>query len=128
MKKLLLLASAATLGLAFTAFKAPTPKTISADSSFEGVVTYSMTTDNEQAQSMMSGSSMKVYLKGDKSKTIMDMGMYKTIAFGDKKTPDDPIVLIEIMGNKYQLKLDKTKQPKEPTIKYTDETKTIAGY
>jgi GLPGLI family protein len=110
-----------------TAFVAPKATT---DGTFEGVITYTISTDNAQAQSMMQSASIKVYIKGDQSKTVSDMGMYKSIVFADKKTPNDPIVLVEVMGNKYQLKNDKTKKDddKAPDIKYTDETKTVAGY
>jgi len=126
MKKILAVAGLATIGFAVTAFVAPK---ISTDSSFEGIVTYSISVDNPQAASMMQGSSIKVYMKGDKSKTYSDMGVSKTTVFTDKATPDDPIILLEIMGNKYQLKNDKTKKDdSKPVIKYTDDAKTIAGY
>jgi len=126
MRKTTLLTGLAIVGLAATAFVAPKN---SADSTFEGVITYSITVDNPQAASMMQGSTIKVYMKGDQTKTSSDMGMYKTIVFTDKKTPEDPTVLVEVMGNKYQLKNDKTKKDdKDADIKYTDETKTVAGY
>jgi GLPGLI family protein len=126
MKKILAVATLATIGFAVTAFVAPKTST---DSTFEGVVTYSVSVDNPQAASMMQGSSVKVYMKGDKTKTMMDMNISKNIVISDKKTPDDPIILIEVMGNKYQLKNDKTqKDDSKPAIKYTDETKTVAGY
>ena len=121
-----MIAGLAIIGFGVTAFVAP--KT-SSDGNFEGVVTYSISVDNPQAASMMQGASVKVYVKGDQTKTASDMGMYKSIVFNDKKTPDDPTVLIEVMGNKYQLKNDKAKkEEKDPAIKYTDETKTVAGY
>lgn len=127
MKKILAVATLATIGFAVTAFVAPKAST---DDTFEGVITYSVSVDNPQAASMMQGSSIKVYIKGEKTKTMSDMGMSKTIVFSNRKTPDDPIILLEIMGNKYQLKTDpaKKKDDTKPTIKYTDETKTIAGY
>jgi len=127
MKKLALVASIATIGFASTAFVAPKSTT---ENSFEGIVTYSITTDNEQANASMQNSSVKVYIKGDKSKSIMDMGMYKVITITDEKKPDDPIILSEVMGNKYQIKTDKTKKDKnqDPTIKYMDDTKQVAGY
>jgi GLPGLI family protein len=126
MKKLALAVSLAVAGFGITAFVAPG---VSSDSSFEGVVTYSLTVDDPQAQSMMQGSSVKVFIKGDQTKTYSDMGMSKTTVFTNKKTPDDPIILVEVMGNKYQLKKDNTKKDDAaPAVKYTDETKTIAGY
>lgn len=127
MKKIALVASLATIGFAFSAFIAP--KASTTDGAFEGVVTYSVNTDNAQATAMV-GTSMKVYLKGDKAKTTNDGGMLQQITITDKKTPNDPIMLMEVMGNKYQLKNDKTKKEdtKTPDIKYLDDTKTIAGY
>jgi GLPGLI family protein len=132
MKKIALVASLATLGFGITAFMAPksspSAKTGS-DNSFEGVITFSISVDNPQAASMMQGSSVKVYMKGDRTKTMVDMGMSKQMYFTDRKTPDDPIILVEVMGNKYQLKMDKAKKDDNmPAIKYTDETKTVAGY
>jgi GLPGLI family protein len=128
MKKIALVASLATIGFAVTAFVAPKTST---DSTFEGVITYSISVDNPQAASMMQGSSMTIYVKGDKSKAYSDMGMEKITVFSDKNTPDDAITLLEIMGNKYQLKKDpaaKKDDDKAPDIKYTDDTKQIAGY
>ena len=118
-------AGLAAMAFGVTAFV--TPK-VSTDNSFEGVVTYSMTVDNPQMASMMQGSSIKVYIKGDQTKTYSDMGMSKTTVITNKKTPGDPVILVEVMGNKYQLKNDKKKDEKTPEIKYTDETKTVAGY
>ena len=128
MKKIAFVASLAIIAFAVTAFIAP--KVSTGGTAFEGVVTYSISVDNPQAATMTQGSSMKVYLKGDKTKTMIDMGMSKQIMITDKKTPDDPIILLEIMGNKYQLKKDKIKkdEAKDPEINYGDETKQIAGY
>jgi GLPGLI family protein len=126
MRKMILIAGLAIIGFGVTAFVAPKAST---DNNFEGIVTYSMTVDNPQAAAMMQGSSIKVYVKGNKSKAIADMGMYKRITFMDHNSAEDPITLVEAMGNKYQLKNDKTKKDeKTPDIKYTDETKQIAGY
>jgi GLPGLI family protein len=127
MKKILAVAGLAAIGFAVTAFVAPK---VSTDDTFEGVVTYTMSIDNPQAASMMQNSSLKIYMKAGKVKTITDMGMQKYTTFSDKSTPDAPIILVEVMGNKYQLKTDpaKKKDDTKPVIKYTDETKTVAGY
>ncbi len=126
MRKMILIAGLAIIGFGVTAFVAPK---VSSDSNFEGIVTYSMTVDNPQAAAMFQGSSVKIYIKGDKTKTIIDMNIYKRILFADRKSPDDAVTLIESMGNKYQVKSDKTKKDeKDPVIKYVDGTKTIAGY
>jgi len=121
------LAAFVAIGFAVMAFVAPKAY---ADSGFEGIVTYSISVDNPQMAPMLQGASMKTYIKGDKTKTCSDMGMSKTTVITDKDNPDGSVFLIELMGNKYQLKNDKTKKDDEkgPEIKYTDETKQIAGY
>jgi GLPGLI family protein len=126
MKKIFLTTSLAAIGLAFTAFIAP--KT-SVDNNFEGVITFSLSVDNPQAQSMMASSSLKIYLKGHKAKSITDMGMMKITSYADHSTTDKPIVIEEMGGNKYQVKNDDSKKDdKTPDIKYVDGTKVIAGY
>ncbi|MGP8217506.1 MAG: hypothetical protein ACLQQ4_18200 [Bacteroidia bacterium] len=128
MKKLPLLASLAAIGFALTAFT--THKALS-DSNFEGIVTYS-------SSMLMNGKAnpnaghmppMKMYIKGGKTKVVSDMGTQKRITITDCNNPDNPIVLAEMNGNKYQLKNEPTqKTAKDPVITYSDETKTIAGY
>jgi GLPGLI family protein len=127
MKKIAFVASLAIMGFAVTAFVAPK---VSTGDTFEGAVTYSVSVDNPQAASMMQGSTIKTYIKGTKTKTVSDMGIYKSTTIADRGTSDEPIVLVEMMGNKYQIKPDPTKkkEDKDPVIKYTDDTKTIAGY
>jgi len=127
MKKIAITASLAVLGFTITAFV--TPK-VSGDKPFEGVVTYSVNIDNPQAAAMMQGSSVKVYIKGDKTKTMINMGMQKITIFEDRKNPNNPVKLLEAMDNKYQVKEDPNKKDdaKDPVIKYVDTTKTIAGY
>jgi GLPGLI family protein len=60
------------------------------------------------------------------------MGMYSNIVIANRKKPDETVMLMNIMGNKYQLKIDdKAKKEAEknmPEIKYLSGTKTIAGY
>jgi len=126
MKKIAIVASLVAIGFAVTAFVAPTS---SEDTTFEGVVTYSMSVDNPQAAAMMQGSSVTMYIKGDMDKTCVDAGPSKQTYITNRSKTDSPIILIEIMGNKYQIKTDKTKKDeKDPVIKYTDETKQVAGY
>jgi len=127
MKKIAFIASLAVVGFGVSAFVAPKAST---DDTFEGVVTYTISVDNEQAASMMQNASIKTYIKGDKTKTVSDMGVYKNTTIADRSKSDDPIILIDAMGNKYQLKSDPTKKKddKDPVIKYTDDTKKIAGY
>lgn len=118
-------ASLAAIGFAVTAFVAP--KTTPGDQNFEGIVTYSISVDNPQMAAFV-GSSMKVYMKGSKTKTIQDGMITKTI-FSDHGTTDEPTVLLDAMGGKYQVKNDPKKDAeKDPDIKYVDGTKTVAGY
>ena len=124
MKKLtsLLVLASAIIALSFTG---------SAD--FEGKVVYSIDISGgnmpPQAKSMMQGSTATVYVKGDKAKTEMNMGMQTTTSFYDRKT-NTSVTLMEIMGNKYKLKPEEKKDEKKPDVKtnITSETKTIAGY
>jgi GLPGLI family protein len=102
------------------------------DSKFEGVVTYTISADgaDDQTAAMMQNATTTIFIKGDMKKSVTHTGMMTQIAITDMKKPDDPIVLLDIMGNKYQLKQDASKKQDDtkPDIKYTDETKTIAGY
>ena len=127
MKKIIVAASLAAIGFAVSAFV--NPKT-SSDVNFEGVVTYSINIDNPQLAAMMQGSAGTFYMKGDKTKFYIDMIVQKITIFSDRKTPDAPIMLMEMGDNKFQIKDDTTKKDdtKDPVIKYTDETKVIAGY
>ncbi len=125
MKKLVVIASLASIGFAVSAFVAP--RATPGNDNFEGVVTYSISVDNPQMAAFV-GSSMTQYVKGSKTKTLQDGMISKTI-FSDRSTTDEPIVLLDAMGNKYQVKNDPTKKAdKDPMIKYMDDTKTILGY
>jgi GLPGLI family protein len=104
------------------------------EATFEGIITYDIKvdSDNPQVAQMMQGSTIKTYIKGDMSRTETSMGMYSNIVIANRKKPDETVMLMNIMGNKYQLKLDdKAKKEAEknaPDVKYLDGTKTIAGY
>jgi len=120
----------AAIGLAATALFA-----FSSDNSFEGVVTYSMNIsggDNPQAAAMMQGSTKVDYIKGDKVRTEINAGMFHQIIITDRKTKE-VVTLVDMMGNKYEIKPDAAKQKDEedknkPEIKELDSTKQIAGY
>lgn len=129
MKKLAKISAVSAVAFAlfgFTTFLAP--------SNFEGVIKYDIKidSDNPQVAQFMQGSSMTTYIKGDMIKTETNMGMSKTITIANRTKPNDAVVLIEVMGNKYQMKMDdKTKKEAQgnmPEIKYLSGTKTIAGY
>lgn len=126
MRKITFMAGLATIGLVAMSFIAPK---LSTDTNFEGVITYSVTVDNPQYAAMMQGSSMKIYLKGEKEKSVSDMGMMKITSYSDHTSTDKPIVIEEMGGNKYQVKRDDAKDDdKAPDFKYVDGTKEIAGY
>ena len=101
---------------------------------FEGKVVYSIDISGgnlpPQAKSMMAGSTATIYVKGDKARTEMNMGMQTTTTIYDRKA-NTHVTLMEMMGNKYKIKADDSKKDeKKSDIKtnVTAETKTIAGY
>lgn len=104
---------------------------------FEGTIVYSLNFDeaglDPASASMLQGREMIISIKGDKSKMEMDMGMMKTVTISDSKE-GTAVTLMDIMGQKLALKMSKEEiekqrsEAKEPTIKYTDETKEVAGY
>ena len=123
MKKITFISFFAVAGFALMSFIAP--KT-SADNSFEGIITYSTTVDNPQMNK--SQVSTKFYIKGEKMKTLIGSDSYMNTVITDCNNPDNYILLMDINGSKYNVKIDKKKQIQDPVIKYTDETKTVAGY
>jgi len=130
MKKFLKVATLFIAGFALFAFT-----NIMGDSNFEGVITFGITFDSDaspQVAQMMQGSTIKTYIKGNKIRTESNFGMFKSVTISDKSNPDGTVMLMELMGNKYQLKIDdkakKDAETDKPEIKYLDGTKTIAGY
>jgi GLPGLI family protein len=101
-------------------------------SDFEGKIVYSISVDGgnlpPEAKAMFEGSEMTTYIKDMKSRTDMTMGFQNPTTIRDGKTKTS-VLLMEIMGNKYKIKNDEStaKQP-DATVKYSDETKEIAGY
>ena len=103
-------------------------------SDFEGKLVYSIDFVNAnmppQAKSMMAGSTATIYIKGDKARTDMNMGPQTTTTIYDRKA-NTHVTLMDMMGNKYQIKGEPEKKGgKKPEVKVTitSETKTIAGY
>lgn len=135
MKTKVITAFMVSTAFAFMAFIAP-PKGIQSikaftDSNFEGAVTYSITMTGQPNPEAGKMSPMKIYLKGGKSKTITDMVIQTMTTITDCNAPDNPIILYDYKnGGKYQIKAGD--QPKKEgiahVIKYTADTKTIAGY
>jgi GLPGLI family protein len=118
-----------TIGVTSMSFTTPAP---SADATFEGVITYTVSVEggNPQAAQMMKNATMTMYFKPGKSKVVMDMGMMKTTAFADKGA-DSVTTLMDMGSNKYISKTankSKSGDANAANIKYLDDTKTIAGY
>jgi GLPGLI family protein len=133
MKKLFKNVALAALLLSITGFSA----IAQSKKPFEGTIVYSLNFDeaglDPASASMLQGREMIISIKGDKSRMEMDMGMMKTATISDNKA-GSAVTLMDIMGQKMALKMSKEEiekqrsEVKEPTIKYTEETKEIAGY
>src|SRR6185312_7165112 len=128
MKKLVLIACVGIAGLSLLAFSN------AGDSAFEGVITYTMSFgssgSNPQAAAMMQNSNTKIYIKGKKSRTEVNSGMYKQVTITDYTTKDE-VSLIDMMGNKYEIKTNSSTPKKDDDqmeFKYIDSSKQIAGY
>lgn len=102
---------------------------------FKGLITYSISyTGLEPAQAAQQPKLMELYVFGDKSKMVLNLGPASFMVINDgEKT--EKITLIDQGGeNKIYFKTTKDEIEKEikdgpkPTIKYIEETKVIAGY
>lgn len=126
MKKILAVASLVISGYTIVAFIAP--KTVS-DGGFEGVITYSTSSVNSlAAQPSNQQSITKFYIKGGKMKTVIGNSSFMTTTIIDCTNPDNYILLMDVNGSKYNVRINKKPKVQDPVIKYDDETKTIAGY
>lgn len=104
---------------------------------FEGSVVYSMEIEGMEmdptTQSMLGTMETKIFVKGDKSRTEVNMAMAKNITIADSKKKT-ATVLMDVMGMKYALKVGSEDMAREEEaskdikINYIDETKEIAGY
>ncbi len=103
---------------------------------FSGVVVYNITYPEGELDPQMASmmpKTMKMKIKGDKSRTEISMGMGSTIAIFDGEA-NTGVTLMDIMGQKFAMKLssdDITKELEEQgdvDINVTSETKEIAGY
>jgi GLPGLI family protein len=108
---------------------------LSAQKNFEGTITYSISIDGlpPEAQAMMAGAEMKIFMKKGKVRTDANMGMQQSTTIADEKAKLY-VTLIDFMGSKYMiksnmdsLKKENEKQPK-PEVRELSETKEIAGY
>jgi GLPGLI family protein len=103
---------------------------------FEGTITYSISFEGSglppEALTMLNGAEAVTFIKGDKRRTDMNMAIQSTSAIVDTKNRQI-VTLMDIMGQKYLIRMNDADIKKEEgktdiSIKYTDETKMIAGY
>ena len=103
---------------------------------FEGVITFKITYPDSkfsESQLAMFPKVLTVSIKGDKSRTDMQMSGMNTVEITDYAAKTK-VALLNMMGQKYAIKqtaeeIEKeiSKSPK-PTVELMQETKTIAGY
>lgn len=103
----------------------------------EGVVIYDLKIEGGEDLGMMAAmlpTEMTVKFKGTKSRAEFATGMSETIAINDNKDNKSGVVLLDVMGNKYAMKIEeaklveqKAKMPIYDALE-TKETKVIAGY
>ena len=102
---------------------------------FRGVIIYniSYSDDLDPQMATMMPKTLKLFIKGNKSRTEMKTGFGTTIVLfdGDDKSS---VVLLDMMGQKYAMKMTHEDMEKEnadvpeTVVEVTDETKEIAGY
>jgi GLPGLI family protein len=104
---------------------------------FEGKIVYDINFDGSglppEALQMMKGAEVITYMTKDQRRVDINMPIQSTSAIMDEKSKSIT-TLMDIMGQKYMIKQsaeewkkEEEKMP-ETSIKYTTETKTIAGY
>lgn len=111
--------------------------TLTAQKSFEGVVTYSISFEKSglppDAITMLSGAESVVYFKGDKRRVDMKTLMQSTSSVMDDKSKT-MLMTMDVMGQKYMIRMNEADLKKEKdaapvnSINYLDETKEIASY
>lgn len=103
----------------------------------EGVIIYDLKLEGAEDAGMMAAmmpTELTVKFKGSKSRSEFATGMSETVAITDAKDAKSTVVLLDIMGSKYAMKVDEAKVAEqkammpdyEPVI--SKETKVIAGY
>ena len=137
MKKIALFLSM-SLVLGFTQIASAQKKTTTKTKPMsEGVIIYDLKLDGGEDLGMMAAmipTELTVRFKGTKSRSEFATGMSETIAITDSKDDKSAVVLLDIMGNKYAMKVDEAKvneqRAKMPIydVLETKETKVIAGY
>lgn len=130
MKKILLLAVVLTAVFTKDTFAQKKSKVS------EGKIVYEIILDGE-VDGMMSAllpTEIVMKFKGTKCRTEMVTVMADNITLSDQKEPNSGLILLDVMGNKYAMKVDpaKVEEQKKKLPEYevtvTTETKEIAGY
>ncbi len=103
----------------------------------EGIIIYDLKLDGAEELGMMAAmipTELTVKFKGTKSRSEFATGMSETIAITDSKDYKSTVVLLDMMGNKYAMKVDEAKVAEQKAnmpiydVMETKETKIIAGY
>lgn len=102
----------------------------------EGKIVYEITLDGE-VEGMMAAmlpSEIVMKFKGSKCRTEMATAMAENITLSDQKDPNSGLILLDVMGSKYAMKVDpaKVEEQKKSLPEFeviaSTETKEIAGY
>ncbi len=103
----------------------------------EGIIIYDLKLDGGEELGMMAAmlpTELTVKFKGTKSRSEFATGMSETVAITDSKDDKSAVALIDMMGNKYAMKIDPAKLNEQKAnmpiydVMETKETKVIAGY
>ena len=102
---------------------------------FKGMITYSISyTGLEPAQAAQQPKIMELYVSGDKSKMVLNLGPASFMVINDGEKTEKITLIDQGAEMKIYFKTTKEEIEKEinegpkPTIKYLDETKVVAGY
>lgn len=116
---------------------AQTKATVDAKKLTEGVIIYDIKLDEGAQDGMMAAmipTELVIKFKGTKSRSEFATGMTETIAINDSKDDKSAVILIDLMGSKYAMKIEEKKimeqraaMPKYNIVE-SKETKQIAGY
>lgn len=102
----------------------------------EGKIIYEITLDGE-VEGMMAAmlpSEIIMKFKGTKCRTEMATAMAENITLSDQKNPNEGLILLDVMGSKYAMKVDPAKVEEQKKnlpefeIINSAETKEIAGF
>lgn len=106
-------------------------------STFEGTVIFTISFEGTElppeAIAMLKDAQTVMYIKDDRCRVDMTMPMQSTSTIVDNKNKNS-VTLMDIMGRKFLIRMKEADIKKEEDsapetiIKYTDETKVIAGY